>query len=725
MTFAPPETKQPSYTIFVDNGGTFTDAVIASESGDFCRGKAETTPGKLEECFFGAIEDAAIRLDKSLEDLFTQTRVIGYGTTLGTNILVSGAGGPKLGFVTTKGHEARTIIGRLRTAGLTPVEAMHRVSADLPTPIIPRSLIRGVTERINFFGEIVIPLDESGVRQAIKELLDEGVEGIAVGLLWSFINPVHEQRIKAIVKEMAPDVACSISSEIAPTVREYTRFMSTIIDLYIGRPLEQLLQEIGKGLKTRGYTHPLLVMQASGGLSRSEVVKPGTTLHSGPVGGLAGVEFFKNLYGYKEAIGTDTGGTSFDIVYSPAGGKKYLREPIVERYEIATPMCQLFTIGAGGGSIAWVDKVTKTLHVGPRSAEAVPGPVCYGLGGIEPTVTDADVVLERIPFDHFMGGRKKLNRKEALVAINEKIAEPLGLDAYDAAEAICKIIDGTMQASIKQVIAREGTDSSKCLLFAYGGAGPAHCAYYSAGLGFPKIIIPPMASTFSAFGASTTDIIHRYDASCFSWFSDLPYDPITLRFSLDKISLEQIPPQVIERLNNVFQALERRADADMEAEGFEKQIVTKKYEIEARYGGQLWEIACPIPIGQVNSTEDLRTVIRSFEEEYIKTYTKEAMVSRGGMEIVSVALTASVPMPKHIAVHDYVGKDPSQALKGEREVYFEGKWGKTKIYDLDRLQVGNIVSGEAIIEGRDTTVVVPYGYEVSVDEYLNLVMEHR
>ena len=721
-----PELKQPSYSIFVDNGGTFTDAVIVHESGNFWRGKGDTTPENLHKCFFAAIQDAASQMGKSFEELLSDCRVIGYGTTLGTNILVSGgAGGTKLGFITTKGHEDRTIIGRLRTAGLMPVRAIHRVISEPPTPIIPRSLIRGVTERIDFFGEIIIRLNESEVRQAVKELLDEGVEGIAVGLLWSFINPVHEQKIKKIIQDISPHLTCSLSSDVAPTVREYTRFMSTIIDLYIGRPLEKLLHEIGIGLKKGGYIYPLLVMQASGGLSRAEVVKPGTTLHSGPVGGLAGTEFFKNIYGYKEAMGSDMGGTSFDVVYSPPEGKRYLREPIVERYEIATPMCQLFTIGAGGGSIAWVDEVTKTLHVGPRSAESVPGPICYGRGGTEPTVTDADVVLNRIPFDHFMGGRRKLKREEALSSIQEKIAEPLKMDVYHAAEAICKIIDGTMQAEMKRVISRQGIDSSKCLLFAFGGAGPAHCAYYSAGLGFPKVIIPPMASTFCAFGASTTDILHRYAASCFSWFSDLPYDPITLRFSLERINLGQISSGIIERFNTALQTLEQKADSDMEAEGFEKQRVTKKYEMEARYGGQLWEIACPIPIGQVNSAEDLRTLIRCFEEVYIKTYSKEAMVPRGGMEIVSVALTASVSTPKRVMPREYIGKDSLPAMKGEREVYFEGEWKKTRIYNLDKLQVGNIIEGQTIIEGRDTTVVVPYEYRVTVDEYLNLIMEGR
>jgi N-methylhydantoinase A/oxoprolinase/acetone carboxylase beta subunit len=282
-----------------------------------------------------------------------------------------------------------------------------------------------------------------------------------------------------------------------------------------------------------------------------------------------------------------------------------------------------------------------------------------------------------------------------------------------------------MQAGMKRVIAQEGIDSSQCLLFAYGGAGPAHCAYYSAGLGFPKIIIPPMASTFSAFGASTTDILHRYEASCFSWFSDLPYDPITLRYALEELKIDQIPSEIIERLNSAFQSLDRRANLDMEIEGFSKDQIIKKFEIEARYGGQLWEIVCPVSINQINSTDDFKTIIHSFEEEYVKAYTKAAMVPRGGVEIISVALTASVPIEHRIISRDNYGKDPSAAMKGERDVYFEGKWEKTKIYDLERLHVGNRINGNAIIEGRDTTIVVPNGYRVSIDPYLNLLMENR
>ncbi len=715
------------YIIYVDTGGTFSDAVIVSPDGTFVRGKAFTTPQRLQDCFFGCIQDGAEKLGTSLQDVVARADVIGYGTTVGTNVVVTGMGAPKLGLITTKGHEDRTLIMRLRAAGLTRREAMHIVAADKPAPIIPRKRIEGVIERLDCKGQVVIPLREEDVRQAVRKLLAEEVEGIAVALLWSFLNPRHEQRVREIIREMAVGLPVSISSEVAPIIRDYPRTMSTIIDLYIGRALRALLKEISGGLKEQGYTRPLLVMQAVGGLARSEVVEPATTLHSGPVGGLTGVDYLKALYGYKNAVGSDVGGTSFDVSISSARGEEFLREPVVGRFEIANPMREIVTIGAGGGTIARVDQVTRSLMVGPESAGAAPGPACYGLGGTEPTVTDADVVMGRIDPEYFWGGKRKLDREKAVAAIKEKIADPLGMSVFAAAEGICQIIDGKMQAILSTTMATKGIDPKDYLLFAFGGAGPTHCAGYSAGLGFAKVIVCPYAAVFSAFGASTADVRHRYEASPFILLANLPYDKVRLRFNLEQLtSLEQISSAAIERFNAMYGELERKAGADMEAEGFLPREVTKKYELLARYGGQLWEIRCPISTNRIGSVEDLRAIIRAFEEAYLTTYTREAMLPAGGVEIVSSALVASAAVPKPVIVkREYVGRDPKAALKGEREVYFHGTWMGSPIYSMERLRVGNVVEGPAIVEGTDTTLVVSPGCALTVDEYLNMAMEER
>lgn len=720
--------EKERYVVFIDTGGTFSDAIILKEDGGFTSGKASTTPENLAEGFFASLEAVCRNMGSSTADVLPCTVGIGYGTTQGTNILVTRSGAPKIGFITTRGVEDRTNIVRFRGTGLSRAEIMHVATCDKPAPLVPREMIRGVVERIGSRGEVIIPLREDSVRKAAQELLDSGAEGIAVGLLWSPINPAHERRVREIIMEMAPEIPVVISSEISSTFREYPRFISVIIDLYIGRPLKELLGRIEGGLKEKGYDYPLLVLQAAGGVARSKVVKPGTTLHSGPVGGLMGVEFYRDFYGFKNAIGCDMGGTSFDICAAASEfGETYLRQPVAGRFEVANPMREILTIGAGGGTIAYVDSVTHRLIVGPESAGAMPGPICYGRGGSDITVTDADLIMNRIDPDYFLGGTIKLDREKTMKVMKEKIADPLGMDEYEAAEAICKIMDGKMQTALKGFVTSKGMDPAKFALISYGGAGPSHCAGFSEGLGFADIVIPSCAAVFSAFGASTADIRHMYEGAPFIIIPQIPHDPINLRFKLEELnSLEQIPSLAIERFNQMFNDLEKLAIRDMEEEGVSMKDVKLFYEMKARYGMQLWDIRVNLSVSQIKSVDDLKIILREFEDEYIKVYGKLVMLPRGGVEIMALAVITTAPTFKvNIQKNALVGSDPSAALKKSREVYFNGKFVPTKIYDLYRLQAGNAMEGAAIIEVRDTTVVVPPNCKVRVDEYLNMRMEYR
>ena len=711
--------------IYVDTGGTFTDAIVVQPDGVFVIGKASTNQKMLEQSFLNAIEDAAKKMGKSLNEVLSNTAQVGYGTTVGTNMIVSEATGPKLGLITTKGIEDRLQIGRLRAAGLPKNKAMHMIASGSPKPLIPRPLIKGIRERIDVRGHVVIPLDEEEARKAIEELIEAEVEGIAVNFLWSFFNNKHEQRVQELISAMDPNVMISLSSDVAPVIREYPRLNSTIIDLYIGRELRELLKRIENRLKENGYAQQLLVMQAIGGVAQAKVVHPTTTLHSGPVGGLTGVEFLKGLYGYKNAMGSDVGGTSFDVTISPEKGEEFLREPIVGRYEIATPMREIITLGAGGGTIAWVDEVTKTLHVGPQSAGARPGPVCYDIGGALPTVTDADVVTNRIDADNFLGGNMKLNRDKAIAVIKEKLADPLNIDFMKAAESIIKVVEGAMQATLKTTIATKGVNPEKYVLFAFGGAGAAHCAGYSAGLGFPKVVIPYYAAAFSAFGASTANIRHRYEMSPYLRLPNLPFDHVSSRFILEDItSLDQAPSDFSTRFNGTMQNLEDRVFSELEVEGFSKNMVDVTYELLGRYGGQTWEIRSLSPVSRIKTVEDLRKVIRAFEDEYADTYGIIAMVPRGGIEIITLAIRAEAPTVKPIvAKFEYSGQDPSNAQSGTREVYNEGKLVGTRIYNMDKILSGAVIKGPAIIESWNTTLFLPYDRKVTRDEYLNFCME--
>ncbi len=709
--------------IYMDTGGTFSDAVIIKGDGSFVSGKALTTPSDLETCFFNCIEAAARGLGQTLKETLSRAKLVGYGTTAGTNALIT-LQGPKLGLIITKGFEDVTIMmrGVGRWAGIHPLTSMHVPETDKPEPIVPRSRIKGVTERVDTVGNVIVPLYRNEVRQAVKELMAEEVEGIAVCLLCSYVNNVHEKIVYDIIKEMAPDMTVAASYIVSPLIREYARANSTIADLFVGKAVRVLLSKVKQRLHENGYDKPLLIMQAAGGLSRSEVVRPITTLHSGPVGGLVGVEFFTKLYGENNMAGSDMGGTSFDLSIVPEGGPKFLREPVVSRYHLQNPMKEIITIGAGGGTIAYLDEFTGRLRVGPKSAGSVPGPVCYDRGGTVPTVTDADVVMGRIDANYFLGGTMKLNKEKATQAIREKIAYPLGMSVADAAQAICTIIDNAMKDIVHTTFTMRGLDTQEFSLISFGGAGPVHAAGYSKALGFKRVIIPPYASTFSAFGASTADVMHRYESSPFTVLPGLPFDATSRRFEVT--TMESLPHDDIERFNRMSKQLEDMAYADMKAEGFASEEVSVVYPVRMRYGGQLDEVEFHAPLNNMSSPEDINRILRAFEDEYIRLYSLGATYPEGGVEIMGIAIQVSgkVTAPQ-IVKRPYVGKDSSVALKGKRDIYFDDKFMPTNIYEMKELQVGNLVPGPAIIEATDTTLVVPPDRKVTVDEYLNMVME--
>jgi N-methylhydantoinase A len=716
--------SKEKYIIYIDNGGTFTDCFLVKGDGSFLTGKASTTLDDLSECFVDCLQYTAGRMDKPLEEVMPDTEVLGFGTTAGTNTLLTRRGAPKIGFITTKGTEDTTMIMRAigRVAGLTYEEAMNIAGPDKPEPLIPRPLIKGVTERIDSKGAICIPLYEDEVRQAVKELLDEKVEGIAVSLLWSFLNEAHEKRIKDIINEMAPELPVALGVNTAPLEREYARCNSAIINLYLGPPIRKLFSTVKGKLARMGYRKPLLVMQAAGGLSKSDVVQPITTLHSGPVGGLLGVDFLRRMYGFKNALGCDVGGTSFDISILPEEGPKYIREPVVARFHVANPMMEIISIGAGGGTIAYVDEITGQLRVGPHSAGAVPGPACYGRGGVEPTVTDADVVMNRIDPDYFLGGTIKLDRDKAYKAIKEKVADKLGMEVMEAAQAICDIIDNIMGETMSSTLRERGLNPADFVIFAFGGAGPTHCCGFSAQRAFQKVIVTPYAATFSAFGATTADISHRYEASPFLVIPQIPFHRASQKVRLTRP--DEIDRVIVDRFNSTYRGLEKRASADMREEGIRGESIKITYFLEMRYGGQLDEVSFVSPVSRIRTLGDMQAIIRCFEDEYSRLYSPQAMYPEGGLEIISIGIEVSAPMVKPRAVkYEFVSEDTSPAKKAVREVFFKGKLLSTPIYEMNALKCGNMIKGPAIIEGVDTTLVVDPDVKLAIDEYLNMVME--
>jgi N-methylhydantoinase A len=693
------------YVIGVDTGGTFTDCVVMDSQGGITFGKAETTPQALEIGVIKSIEDAAKGLGMTIKQLLGRTKAVNQGTTIGTNILIN-RNGAKAGLITTKGFEDTIYVQRVsgRVDGLSSEEIRHAAVCRKPEPVISKDLICGVTERIDCFGKIVFPLNLAEAELAVDKLIAAGVEAIGVSLLWGFLNPIHEQEIKKIIGRKASWIYCQLASAIAPTIREYGRTNTVVIDAYVGPPMMKWYGKLKEELEKRGYSHELLTMQAWGGVMPQASMIPMGTINSGPAGGVIGSKLMGSHLGIENVVTTDVGGTSFDVSIVAEGRPIAAREPPVMRYRVSIPMIEVTSIGAGGGSIAWVDPA-GSLKVGPRSAGSVPGPVSYRKGGSEPTVTDADLVLGYLNPDYFLGGRLKLDRDAAVTAL-KRLGEKKGWGVTETAVAIFDIQNEHMSDLLRLVITRRGYDPRDFVVFAFGGGGPVHGAFYSAPLGIKAMYMFPTSAVFSAFGIATSDIQRIFRSSVYA------------RMPGDNKATAEI-------LTEAYQKLEARALEEMERMGFKKGEVVFNREIEMKFGRQVNMESIEMPV-KAYTEEDIDDMQRRFIEYYTKIYGEGAAFVAAGLEIMTQSVNASLKSPSVPPVaRGLCSPDASKALKGERLSYFKkyGDYVSTRIYAFSLLEPGNVIEGPAIIEAPTTTFVVPPAQSGMMNPYGQLVIE--
>ncbi|HLC27390.1 MAG TPA: hydantoinase/oxoprolinase family protein, partial [bacterium] len=498
-----------AYHIGVDSGGTFTDIVSIDSKGTITFEKAFSTPDNPARGVSGALENLAQRLDVAVGDVLKQTDRFAHGTTVATNALIQRRGA-KVGLLMTKGFEDTILMTRGpmgRTMGIPPTEAMDFVHTDRPEPLVPAELIRGVSERVGVDGQVLAPLDDEEVAESVRELLNLGVDSLAVCLMWSFVNSSHERRIKQIIHNLRPGFNVNLSSEISPLMGEFERVVTTTVNAYVAPVMRKYINTLQQDLSQRGLQHPVQLMTSAGGVTLPRHIERESvaTVNSGPVGGLVAAKFLGEILGYQNILTTDMGGTSFDVGVISRGEYEYDKVPFVSQgIPLQVPMVRVVAIGAGGGSIAWTDG--RRLLVGPQSAGADPGPACYDQGGQEPTVTDALVALGILDPDYFFGGRKRLKKELSEKAIRTRVAEPLGLDLLRAAEGIYEVVTAKMSDLIRKVTVESGYDPREFILFAYGGAAPAHCALYGSALGVGEVVVPETAAVFSALGAALSDI---------------------------------------------------------------------------------------------------------------------------------------------------------------------------------------------------------------------------
>ncbi len=691
------------FLVGVDIGGTFTDCVALGPEGSITATKAPSTPGNFAEGMLAALRIAGERRGLSFGTFCRRIEVLTHGTTVGTNTLIQRKGA-RVGLITTRGHEDAIHIMR-GSRGVTSRDlrkVVHFPESAKPAPIVPKRLIEGVSERVDCFGEIVVPMNEAEAEAAIRRLVEAGVESIGVCFLWSFKRAEHELRVKEMIKKIAPELFVSCSVEIAPKWGEYERVTATALNAYIGPVMARYLGSLDRELKAAGYARPLQITQCGGGsISVAEAMhSPLLTLDSGPVSGVTGSVQLGRAMNCPNIITTDMGGTSFDVGIVFDGRPAYSFVSNVAQYEYFLPKVDIQAIGSGGGSLARAEAASRTLQVGPESAGADPGPACYGRGGETATVTDADVVLGIVNPDNFLGGRMKLDRAKAVAAV-ERVARPLGLGLNEAAAGIARIAEFKMADIIRKMTVEKGFDPRDFVLFAFGGAGPAHAGVFARELGVKKVVIPQkeIASTWCAFGAASADILHVYEQVD---IQQSPFDPA--------------------RINSGLKTLEEKAKRQLKQDGIAGKRMEFNFSLDIRHKGQINEVEVMLDEGRLKPAfwEPLR---KRFYARYEQLYGKGSSYRDARLEVVTLRLraTAETPRPKLKVAKGSSSAVKGAAKRGRRKIYWSEKKKalETPIFDGALLGPGNRISGPAVVETTDTTVAVPPGCRLAVDRWGN------
>jgi N-methylhydantoinase A len=687
-------TGNSRWAIGIDTGGTFTDLVaIEATSQKTYVTKVPSTPHDPSQAVIAAVE----RFMSAEHVASGEIARFAHGTTVATNAVLEGKGVP-LGLLVTKGFRA---IYELRAGTRPRGGALIDPYYQKPRPLVPQYLIEEVGERVHSDGTRATAPDPDEIRTAVKRLVAKGAKSIAVCYLFSFMDATHEQLTAKIIREVAPDLRVSLSSEILPTIREYPRIATTVLDAYVGPIMESYLAALDRQLEGAGVvTKQKYVMQSHGGLMRIDVGKrfPNQTLLSGPAAGVIFGRQLGTLVDAERIVTFDMGGTSTDIALLGRESTYETNKGEIGGHDLATPMLKITTLGAGGGTIGWIGP-GGLLQAGPHSAGASPGPACYGRGGTEATVTDADALMGYIDPDRLLGGRLKGDRNAATGAL-EKLGAGIGLDAEQTAIGFEKVITTNMAIGVRLALTEFGIDPRQVTLVALGGAGPVHACAVAKFLGIPRVLVPAYPGNACASGLLQTDVRHVYVRSRLG--------------SVRDVSAAD--------WREMYRDLEERALADGKAEGFERGEIGLKYFLDVRYPRQGYELTVP---AVVDIDDDWRAKIEeSFHTLHEQVYGIAAKTEP--VEIVNFRVTSEMVIPKlgFTPVAKGTAAPPAEAKRGSRLVWFESANGfvETPIYDRRSLLAGNTISGGAIIDQEDCTTVVEAGAQLEVDAYGNLLI---
>ena len=678
-----------------DTGGTFTDLIVEDSDGALSMYKAQTTP---EDPVLGVLQSlklASEARDISLSQLLQSGEMFIHGTTHATNAIVTQSTA-KTALLTTAGHPDILV---LREGGR--IEPFNFL-IPYPAPYVPRSLTYEIPERIDSVGNIVTPLEDSAVLAVIEQLKRQDIEAIAVCFLWSITNPAHEQRVGQLLSENLPDVPCSLSHALNPTLREYRRASSTAIDASLKPLMTKYMGSLTQRLAEAGFNGRTLVLTSQGGMIDAEelAAQPIHAINSGPsMAPIAGRYYAQKDSREVNAIIADAGGTTYDVSLVHRGRIPKTRETWIGQpfrgHMTGFPSINIKSVGAGGGSIARVDS-GGVLHVGPRSAGAVPGPVCYNLGGTEPTLTDAALVLGYLNAEFFLGGTMKLDFESSRAVIKNKVADPLGLGVPEAAAAIVSVITENMVQAISEITVNQGIDPENAILIGGGGAAGLNSIWIARRLGCPSVLIPEIGAGLSAYGAMISELSREYRTMFFTTSEN--WD--------------------IASVNRVLEKLGKRCQAFVDGPGAGAIESSIEFFVEARYAGQVWEIEVPLATTIFKDRDDLFTLVNDFHAVHEEIFA----INDPNSIVEMVGWTATVSCRLRKKVGSRLQETTTKTIAESRDVHFEGAEFTTPIYSLQSIPVGMETAGPAIIETPFTTIVIDPHSRFSKSEHGSVIV---
>ncbi len=700
--------SETTYLVATDVGGTCTDTIIVASNGDIHIGKALSTPPDFETGVVNSIRSAVEMMGITLEQALENTTLFMHGSTVADNTLLTRAGA-RTGLIATEGFEDTLLVTRGaygRWSGLTEDGIKNPVMTSRAEPLVATDAIAGVRERVDCDGDVVEALDLAGAEKAVRFLIEERqVEAVAVSFLWSFFNAAHERAVRDIIKRVSPQTYVTLSSDIAPVPGEYERTSTAVINAYAGAIAHDYLNALEGLLRTHGYRGQTMVMQGYGGLLpvKEAADRVVGMIECGPAAGVIGAKFLGDMMGDADIIAADMGGTTFKVGVIQNGEIEFAREPLVDRFHYVAPKIDVVSIGAGGGSIIQLDPKTHLPTVGPRSAGSRPGPVCYGLGGEEPTLTDVMLLIGYMDPGSFLRGSMELDRENARRVFDEKIARPLGVTVEEAAIGIYRVAAAQITDLIRKITVERGLDPREFVLHSFGGSCGMLASAFGAELQVRRIVIPYTASVNCAFGLVTADVRHEYSTT-----TTLP--------------AEATPDEV----NAIFAPLAEQARAQLLSEGFPKDRVSLTWSVDLRYRRQVHEVTTPVAAATPLDRAGLDRLIEDFEALYERKFGKGSAYREAGIEMTMFRLTASGMIERpNLPKQAEGGPDAGAARTGRRPVFSEkhGALVEADIYDFTRLEPGNRLAGPAVIHTPITTIAVQADQTARMDGYRNIILD--